>query len=118
MHHMERYRWNKAWKNEVRLTFLPHRLKFPARSLPLNRPQIVVTFFTIHLLDQDNFRQAAEPMIDSLKERGGIGLIRDHGPEFIPEPVYLPERVAHRNQERVQIALEASECGSSVCRGG
>lgn len=60
---------------------------------------------------RDDFRQAWKPLLDALEERGGIGMIRDDGPEFIPEPVYAQGQVHHLADEHVEIHLEARKIG-------
>src|SRR5262249_26471204 len=96
MHPMARYRWNQAWKEDVRWRYLECR---PANSipsasrLPLERPKITFTLFTVQQLDQDNARTSLKPVLDALKERGGIGIIRDDSPRHLPEPRYEQVRV-------------------------
>jgi hypothetical protein len=100
-------RWDKAWKEEVQIASLPKRLELKLVSLPLQRPQITLTFFQVQEMDHDGMRGAGKVIIDALKEDGGIGIIRDDSPAHIPDPVYRQERVRHRDEEHLEILIEA-----------
>jgi hypothetical protein len=86
--------------------FLWYELTFPAQSLPLEWPQITLTFYTIETARQDNVRRAFESLFDALKERGGIDLIRD-GAEFIPRQAYEQSEVEQLSESILRFRFGA-----------
>jgi hypothetical protein len=107
MHWAVKNRWGKAWKEEVQIESLPKRLELKLGGLPLQRPQITLTFFRAQEMDHDGMRGAGKVIIDGPKENGGIGIIRDDSPAHIPGPVHRQEGVRHRDEEHVEILIEA-----------
>jgi hypothetical protein len=46
-------------------------------------------------------------LIDALKERGGIAVIKDDGPESKPNPIVTRVKVKHRTEEHADLRIEA-----------
>src|SRR4051812_34308578 len=87
-----RWKWNTAWKDEVRIRWIEARTAVLAGGtrMPLDRPQITFRFYKAGVqFDWDGMRGAAKPLLDALKETGGgAGIIVDDSPDHIPEPLY------------------------------
>jgi hypothetical protein len=84
-------------------------MKFNRGELPLDRPQLTISFFQIQTMDADNLRGSGKIVIDALKEDGGCGLIRDDSPEDLPAPIYRQEKVMHRKEEHVEVDITVTE---------
>ena len=94
IHWGERYRWTKAWKEEVGWTLKAARVNKPAFS------KVVITLFTLRPMDEDNAVASVKPVIDGMK---GIA-IEDDDPQHLSLSVQT-RKVEHRAEEHVQIEL-------------
>jgi hypothetical protein len=97
LHHHERARWNRAWREQTGLTALAHR---NGGEWPLAFAAVTVTLHSIQELDEDNAYAAVKPVVDGLK---GI-LIVDDSREHIRLAV-KQKKVSHRAEQRVEIEV-------------
>lgn len=97
MHHMERHRWNQAWKLE---TIWRTRESYP-QAEPLECAIISIKMYYAGISrDVDNLYASVKPILDGLK---GL-VIKDDRPENVRLSV-ASEKVARRADERVEIEV-------------
>lgn len=95
MHWATRARWNDAWHENVGQHINLNRKLFG--PLPLKFATITTFFHSIREIDEDNMKNAAKPLVDSLKvtlgntkvgpnkwlPKPGLGIIIDDKREFL-----------------------------------
>lgn len=82
------------WENRRKLGQLPYR-----------RAKVVVTLWTMRLLDKDNAYASVKPIVDALTE---YAVIEDDRMECLDLKV-VQERVQHRDSEKVTMTVVPTE---------
>lgn len=99
MHHMARYRWGEAWKEEVWTAFRSYP-QIWSYGFPWERAIITVTLHAVQLPDMDNAMASMKPVVDGLK---GLA-IKDDSPDRCEIRIRL-QKVTTKNQEHVSVHI-------------
>jgi hypothetical protein len=98
-----RHRWGKQWKESVEAGIWENKRRLG--KMPYERARVLVTLFTMKLLDKDNAYASVKPIVDALKI---YGVIVDDRLECIDLTVDQ-RKVKHRTEEKVTLEIERIE---------
>lgn len=101
MHYLAYRKLRKAYQTEVWAALVQAGHRIP--SEPLQQVGLYIERGSAGYLDWDNAYGGLKPLLDCLVTRtarnpDGLGLIQDDSPRHMPEPPYLRQVVAPRNQ--------------------
>jgi hypothetical protein len=102
-HWADRHRWGKQWKESVEASIWENKRKLG--KIPYEKARVLVTLFTMKLLDKDNAYASVKPIVDALKI---YGVIVDDRLDCIDLTVGQVQ-VKHRADEKVTLEIERIE---------
>jgi hypothetical protein len=100
LHWANRHRWGKQWKESVGAGIWENKKKLG--KMPYEKARVLVTLFTMKLLDKDNAYASVKPIVDALKI---YGVIVDDRMDCIDLSVEQ-QQVKHRVDEKVILEIE------------
>jgi hypothetical protein len=99
----QRHRWDKQWKECVEAGIWENKKKLG--PMPYERARVLVTLYTMKLLDKDNAYASVKPIVDALKI---YGVIVDDRMDCIDLTVEQ-QQVRHKVDEKVILEIERIE---------
>jgi hypothetical protein len=102
-HWAARHRWGKQWKESVEAAIWENKKKLG--KMPYEKARVLVTLYTMQLLDKDNAYASVKPILDALKI---YGVIVDDRIDCI-DLMVEQSQVKHRADEKVTLEIERIE---------